>query len=69
MNKLFIRAGIATGAALASVSAFATDPFTDALALATTSVGTYAAALVGLSAVSVVFMIGMKYVKKIRSAA
>lgn len=47
----------------------ATDPFTTAMAEATTKVGTYAAALVGLSAVAVVFMIAMKYVKRIPRAS
>lgn len=56
----------------ASVPAFAqsaSDPFDTALAEATTKVGGYAAALVGLSAVAVVFMIAMKYVKKIPRAS
>ena len=55
--------------AAASVSAFAVDPFDTALASATTATGTYAAALVGLSAVAVVFMIAMKYVKRIPRAS
>ena len=45
------------------------DPFTTAMTNATTKVGLYAAALVGLSAVAVVFMIAMKYVKKIPRAS
>ena len=53
---------------LASAQAVA-DPFDTALTTATTKVGAYAAALVGLAAVSVVFMIGMKYVKRIPRAA
>lgn len=64
---------IATGTSLAALAAtapaFADDPFTAAMTSATTSVGTYAAALVTLSAVAVVFMIGMKYVKKIVKAS
>lgn len=47
----------------------ATDPFTTAMTDATTKVGTYAAAIVGLGAVSVAFMIALKYVKKIVKAA
>lgn len=70
---MFNRAKLAvTGLVLsAPVLALAqsTDPFDTALASATTAVGGYAAALVGLSAVAVVFMIAMKYVKKIRGAA
>ena len=45
------------------------DPFTDALADATAAVGTYAAGLVGLAAVAVVFMIAAKYVKKLVGAS
>lgn len=45
------------------------DPFDAAVAEATTKVGSYAAALVGLSAVAVVFMIAMKYVKRIPRAS
>jgi hypothetical protein len=67
------RRQIAVGATLAAanVAAFAQagDPFTTALADATTKVGTYASALVGLAAVGVGFMIAIKYVKKIRGAA
>ena len=50
-------------------SAQATDPFDTAMTAATTKVGAYAAALVGLSAVAVVFMIAMKYVKRIPRAS
>lgn len=69
IRKLARNTGVGFLTAAAGASAFAVDPFTDAITAATTSVGTYAAALVGLSAVSVIFMIGMKYVKKIRGAA
>lgn len=64
------RFGVA-GAVAVPVLAQATpsDPFDTALATATASVGEYAAALVGLSAVAVVFMIAMKYVKKIPGAS
>lgn len=57
--------------ASAPVLAFAqgTDPFDTALTAATTAVGEYAAALVGLSAVAVIFMIAMKYVKKLPRAS
>ena len=53
----------------AAVMAQAADPFDAALATATTKVGSYAAALVGLSAVAVVFMIAIKYVKRIPRAS
>ena len=45
------------------------DPFDTALTTATTKVSSYAAALVGLAAVSVVFMIAIKYVKKLPRAS
>lgn len=77
MNKLFNvvknpRAAILAGSVALSNAAFAqvaADPFTTAMTTATTKVGEYAAALVGLAAVGVVFMIAIKYVKKIRGAA
>lgn len=47
----------------------ATDPFDTAMTEATTKVGEYAAALVGLGAVAVIFMIALKYVKKIPRAS
>lgn len=70
-------AGRKTAVALMSVSpvlAFAqttgtTDPFDTAMSNATTKVGAYAAALVGLAAVAVVFMIAIKYVKRIPRAS
>lgn len=70
-DDLYARAGVATMVALASAgaSAQAADPFEAAMATATTKVGTYAAALVGLAAVGVVFMIAIKYVKRIPRAA
>ncbi|WP_288254884.1 hypothetical protein [uncultured Hydrogenophaga sp.] len=67
----YLRAGVLVGTALVAVPTFAqeTDPFDTALATATTKVGAYAAALVGLGAVAVVFMIALKYVKKIPRAS
>jgi hypothetical protein len=46
-----------------------TDPFTTAIDTATDKVTDYAGALVVLGAVAVVFMIALKYVKKIVKAA
>lgn len=63
---------VAMAALLSSpVLAFAqaTDPFDTALTTATTKVTSYAGALVGLAAVAVVFMIAIKYVKKIPKAS
>lgn len=70
ISRGYLRAGALVGSALVAVPAFATtDPFDTAMATSTTKVGGYAAALVGLAAVSVAFLIAVKYVKKIRGAA
>lgn len=53
----------------APLLAHADDPFTAAVTEITTKVGTYGAALVGVSAVGVVFMVAMKYVKKLPRAS
>lgn len=70
-DTAWARAGVAATLALGSAGAFAqgADPFTTAMTEATTKVGIYAAALVGLGAVSVIFMIGLKYVKRIPRAS
>lgn len=47
----------------------AADPFSNAVTDISTKVGTYGTALVGLAAVGVVFMVGIKYVKKITRAS
>lgn len=49
--------------------AAAAEAFTTAITTTTADVGTYGAALVGVGAVGVGFMIAIKYIKKIRSAA
>lgn len=64
-----IGAMAATGAVMAQETGGATGAFTTAVTSATTNIGTFGAALVGLAAVGVAFMIGVKYVKKIRGAA
>lgn len=71
ISRGYLRAGVAVGAGLASVGAFAqaTDPFDTAMTTATTKVTSYAGALVGLAAVAVIFMIAIKYVKKIPKAS
>ena len=64
-------AGIAVALAvpmLAQAQA-ASDPFDTAITDATAKIGSYGAALVGVSAVGVVFMIAMKYVKRIPRAS
>jgi hypothetical protein len=70
VSRGYLRAGVAFGGVLASAGAFAqsSDPFETALSTATEKVGTYAGALVGLSAVAVVFMLAIKYIKKIPKA-
>lgn len=71
-NNAVRNAGIVVATSL-PVLAFAqetpTDAFDTALGTVTTKVSSYAASLVGLAAVAVVFMIGVKYVKKLRGAA
>lgn len=71
ISRGYLRTGVAVGAGLASVGAFAqsTDPFDTAMTTATTKVTSYAGALVGLAAVAVIFMIAIKYVKKIPKAS
>lgn len=70
-SRGYLRAGAAVGLGLASVGAFAqsTDPFQDVLDNVTTKVETYAGSLVVLAGVAVVFMVGIKYIKKLRGAA
>lgn len=67
----YARAGAIASVGLLALPAFAqsTDPFDTALSTITTRVSGYGAALVGLSAVAVVFYVAMKFVKKIPKAA
>ena len=68
--KAYREIGIATVLAVPMLAqAQAADPFDAAVTEATTKIGSYGAALVGLSAVGVVFMIAMKYVKRIPRAS
>lgn len=71
LRELSTRGYVVATVALAPVlaSAQVTDPFDAALTTATTKVTSYAGALVGLAAVAVVFMIAIKYVKKIPKAS
>lgn len=70
-RNTYARAGVAVTLATLAVPSFAqvTDPFDTAISTITDKVELYGAALVGVSAVGVVFMVAMKYVKKIRGAA
>ncbi len=72
----FLRGKVARiGAAISSVAlapaafAQAADPFDTALTTVTAKVTSYAGALVGLAAVAVVFMVAVKYVKKLPRAS
>lgn len=71
LNVRRIRAAVVGTVLTAPAVVFAntTDPFQTALTEATAKVGSYAAALVGLGAVAVIFMIALKYVKKIPRAS
>jgi hypothetical protein len=70
LNLQTIKQAAISTVLLAPAVVFAnTDPFTTAMSDSTTKVGTYAAALVGLAAVAVGFMIAIKYVKKIVKAS
>lgn len=66
-----IRTAVIGASLLAPVMAFAqaTDPFDAALTSVTEKTETYASALVGVAAVAVVFMIAVKYVKKLPRAS
>lgn len=66
LKKLFAGAGLGVAASAAMAD---TTAFTAAVTSVTSDIGTYGAALVGLAAASVAFMVGVKYVKKIRGAA
>lgn len=71
-NKL-ARLSVIAAAVLASSASFAqtagSAAFTTAVTDVSADIATYGAALVGVAAVGVAFMVGMKYVKKIRGAA
>lgn len=71
VSRGYLRAGAVVGSAALALPAMAqsADPFDTAIDTATTKVGGYAAALVTLSAVAIVFMIAIKYVKKIPKAS
>lgn len=81
MNRCFavlrgrvVRIGAAVSAAvflpaMAFAQSTPTDPFDAALTSITTKVGAYSASLVGLAAVSVGFIVAIKYVKRLPRAA
>lgn len=71
INAKFVAVAALATTAMLSVSAYAqsVDPFDTALAQVTTSTTKYASALVGVAAIAVVFMIAIKYVKKLPKAS
>lgn len=69
VDSLCIATAVTAMAAMPPAMAQSVDPFTTAMETATGKVETYAAALVGLAAVSVVFFLAIKFVKKIPRAA
>jgi hypothetical protein len=69
-KSLFARLALISAAVLPVASFAAADAaFTGAVTTVTADIAIYGAALVGVAAVGVTFMIAMKYVKKIRGAA
>lgn len=62
-------AGSAAYLGMGVAFAQATDPFDTAVATIQTKVEGYGGALVALAAVAVVFLVGIKYVKKIPKAS
>lgn len=69
--KLYNKIAAAVGTFILSAGAFAqsVDPFTTATTTITDKIETYGVALVGVAAVGVVFMVAMKYVKKLPRAS
>lgn len=70
-NRFNIRRAVAAVVVSSPVLAFAqaSDPFATAVSDLTTKITTWGAALAGLAAVGVGFMVAVKYIKKIRGAA
>lgn len=64
-----IAAGSVLSTAAHAQAVGATAAFGTAVTAVTTDIATYGAALVGVAAVGVGFMVGLKYIKKIRGAA
>jgi len=70
-SRNYAKAGALVGTAFVGLPAFAqaVDPFTEATTEITGKITTYGSALVGVAAVGVVFMVAMKYVKKLPRAS
>ena len=70
-SNAYLRAGVLVGSTMLALPAFAqsTDPVTDAMTATQAKAVTYATALVTLAAATIAFMVGIKYIKKVRGAA
>lgn len=68
-KKFALVAPVLLLASMGSAHAAASVAFTGAVTEVTADIATYGAALIGVAAVGVGFMVGMKYIKKIRGAA
>ena len=70
LKKSAIGAASLVGAGFAAAQAApTTQAFTTAVTSVSADIATFGGALIGVAAVGVGFMVGMKYVKKIRGAA
>lgn len=70
IRKIALPVALVTGPVAAfAQSSGGSSAFNAAVQSASADIATYGAALVGVAAVGVVFMIAIKYVKKIRGAA
>lgn len=71
MKKNYVVAvlGLASAVMAPLAHADAAAAFTTAITTVSADIATYGAALVGVAAVGVAFMVGIKYIKKIRGAA
>ena len=70
MKKILVAvSGLAASALTFAQAAPTTTAFTNAVTSVSADVATFGGALIGVAAIGVGFMVGMKYVKKIRGAA
>ena len=70
MKKVLLATGSLIGSAVTFAQAAPTTAaFTSAVTSVSADIATFGGALIGVAAVGVGFMVGMKYVKKIRGAA
>lgn len=71
MKKSLVALAAGSVAAVVPLAAFAQAQaaFTSSITAVTADIATYGGALVGVAAVGVAFMVGIKYIKKIRGVA